>query len=582
MFVADTASSTDILCNGDATGDIQFTANGGAKPYSFSIDNGVTFQADSLFENLTAGSYNLIAEDDNGCTVNVGTVTLTEPTALTVGVPVATNITCFGDDDGEIEIVSAAGGVPPYEYSIDGGTNWVASNTFTNLTPGSYNQLKVRDDNGCEIFASTTTIDEPGELILSIDVADDISCNGQTDGEIELSATGGTLPYNFSIDGGANFQTGGLFQNLTADTYDLVVEDDNGCTDTDVQALIEPAAVNLDDTTFVNPSCNGALNGSIEIIVSGGVPPYEYTVNNGSTWLPNNTVTGLPADTYTISARDDNQCEIVGGSFNFTLVDPSAVSIAIDSSFDISCNGGSDGRIYFSASGGTPPYEYSADGGTTYQATGEFLNLPAGQHDLIARDANGCESIVINAVLIDPSVVTAATVSVKDISCFGADDGWIIFDSLAANVGGTPDYEFSIDNGSTWQSSATFTGLTPDNYIGLVRDTNGCISGNLLDLQITEPAELNLTLVDSANVTCFSEANGFVQIDGTGGSPDPVTGNYEYSRDNGANWANDGFFSNLDVGTYQFLVRDDSGCIARPSPSKSRLHSPPNCNRLRH
>src|SRR5690606_26821506 len=188
-----TVVSDDATCNGGTDGTITVTAGGGTADYEYSLD-GTNFQSSNHFVNLVAGAYTITVRDANGCTVTA-TATVDAPDALVVNA-VSTDATCHGSADGSIT-VTAQDGTPGYEYSLD-GTTFQANNIFEGLAAGDYT-ITVRDANGCTETASIT-INEPDELLATA-AAVDITCHGSADGQVEVTVTGGTAGYEYSLDG---------------------------------------------------------------------------------------------------------------------------------------------------------------------------------------------------------------------------------------------------------------------------------------------------------------------------------------------------------------------------------------------
>jgi len=226
VSITATATPTQILCNGQSNGSIQLSASGGQAAYTYS-QNGVTYQASNAFTGLSAGTYTLYAKDANGC---VGTVsaTITEPSAISLNA-VPTAITCFGETNGSV-IATATGGTGALTYNINGGAYGNAS-TFSNLGAGTYT-VGVQDANGC-VQTFQTTVVEPTQIVASAVATPSTGANGT----VTASATGGNMPYTYSING-INFYSGVLFSNLAPGTYTVSVKDVNGCIGT-VQVTVE-------------------------------------------------------------------------------------------------------------------------------------------------------------------------------------------------------------------------------------------------------------------------------------------------------------------------------------------------------
>ncbi len=456
----------DLQCNGSDDGFIDISvANSPAEsgPLEFTIDNGVTYGPDSLFEDLAEGNYTVIVRDTNGCTIPPRPLALSAPGALGVIIDEEQDVSCFGANDGEVT-VSAVGGTAPYVFNIDGGP-FSADPTFDNLAPGTYT-ITVRDDSLCTddiVF----TITEPAELIASVEWVKGETCFGDDDGAIKVTATGGTLPLSFSIDNGANFQSDSLFDPLSPGNYDVVIEDDSGCTVGPLPTVVEDADELLIDNIIVTDvDCQGATTGEIEIIASGGSGTIQYSIDAGTNYDPGNTFTGLTAGDYPVQIIDDSLCTV--GPVLTTIDQPTDLTLSFDSKVDESCFGIEDGEIELSATGGTAPYEFSLDG-VNYQGSGSFDDLPSGTYQAFVQDDNGCIDGPIAIDIIAAPVFTADTLLSKDIRCFGDDDGLIYF----TRVGGTDPVEFSIDGGTSWSADSQFVNLTPNTYQLRVRDGNG-------------------------------------------------------------------------------------------------------------
>jgi gliding motility-associated-like protein len=145
-FYANGSITKSILCNGDATGEVTFNPIGNTNPYEYSKNAGVTYQTSNVFSNLLAGPNTFRIKDVNGCTKDT-TINIPEPTVLTLTAIQTTQTNC-SNKTGEITL-TAGGGRNPYEYSIDGGATYQASNIFSGLAVGTYSQLQIKDFNNC-------------------------------------------------------------------------------------------------------------------------------------------------------------------------------------------------------------------------------------------------------------------------------------------------------------------------------------------------------------------------------------------------------------------------------------------------
>lgn len=367
--VIDNLNTTDPTC-GSANGQIDITASGGTAPLQYSIDNGATFQAGNSFTGLNAGSYDIVVESPSGCQAN-SNVTLNNLLGPSIDNTDATDPTC-SNNNGEIE-VTISGGSAPIQFSNDNGASYQSSNIFNNLSAGSYDII-VEDDNGCQ-DATNITLNNLAKPSITNTVTVDPTC-GNSDGSIDIMTSGGSAPLQYSVDNGATFQSSNTFNGLTAGAYDIVVEDDNGCQSTANSTLNNPTGLLISGTVDTDPSC-GNNNGSIEINISGGIAPIQYSIDNGATFQASSTFSNLPDGTYNIIVKDDNACQ---SNTNVTLnADPIPtmntqpdISVCVDEPFN--------GVDFSSVNSGTT-FEWSIlsgnDLGFGVSGSGDIASQPA-------------------------------------------------------------------------------------------------------------------------------------------------------------------------------------------------------------
>lgn len=549
----DSQTPTDISCFGSTDGKITLVLSGGTPPYEYSIDGGATYLPNGgTFINLSSGTYNVYGKDNHGCIISGAQLSIQEPSSISIISEIVTDVTCNGSDNGTITI-TASGGNPPYVFSIDGGVSYVDnSGLFTGIAPGNYDVM-VKDSKDCSQTGSTLVINEPTKLVITSTSVKDVTCNGNNNGEIIIVSNGGVSPYTYSIDGGATYvDNGGLFTGLAAGTYQIAVRDNNLCVESGGDlAISEPPALIIDSVSVSQPSCNGVTDGSLTIYASGGNGPYLYSIDGGMNFVNNGGVfTGLDAATYTPAIQDANACILIGNSVAIT--NPETVKIDSVSTMDISCFGMADGKVTIYASGGTPPYLYSVDGGVSYFPNGgKFENLAAGNYDVAVTDDKGCQQNGGTYTILEPAKLNITSETSQNILCYGANDGQI---SITVS-GGTSPYSYSIDGGLSFEENGgTFNQLAPGTYQIAVKDVNACtLSGS--SLIITEPPTLTL-MIDTSKATCnTTTADGSITITPGGGTP-----GYSYSVNGGANWQDNPQFLNLTAGTYEVVLRDNNSC----------------------
>ena len=280
----------------DATGAIYLTPTGMDLPYSYDWGATGIFTSDSSIVNLSVGTYVVVVMGANGCS-QLFTFDIPEGLSLEAGVDPVSPPTCNGDSDGSIS-VSIEISNPPVTFDFGNGPQ--ASNTLTGIPAGIYN-VQVVDGQGCEGFFTIVVEDFP-ELIVSID-PDDISCYGENDGTITVSASGGAGNYTYLWSNGEMTST---IDNLGPGNYLVTVTDENGCSEILSADVIEPDSISL-ALDILDVLCAGDASGGISVIASGGTPPFEYSIN-GIDFQASPDLTNLTAGAYTIYVQDSNDC----------------------------------------------------------------------------------------------------------------------------------------------------------------------------------------------------------------------------------------------------------------------------------
>lgn len=485
-----TASSTDASCAGVNNGSITITPTSGTAPYQYSADGG-PFQLSNTLTGLATGNHAITFKDVNGCT---GTMTVF--VGVGSGILFTTIVTppsCAGAANGAIT-VNPSSGTSPYSYSINGGPSQL-SNVFTGLAAATYT-ISISDGSGCTGSSSIVMPAGAGGLTANA-VPVGTSCPGVNNGSITINPANGMAPYQYSLNGGP-FQLSNTFNNLAAGTYTVNLKDAINCSGT--LSITVAAGVNLIATSaVVNPPCAGINNGSITITPTTGTTPYLYSFNGGA-FLPVNTFTGLAAPAnYTIDFTDAIGCS---GTITVPLTANTAISTTIAKQEPL-CFADANGTVTFSPSGGVSPFQFSKDGGITYQASDIFNGLTAGTYNFRIRDNLGCTKD--SAVTLNQPVLLTAAASSTPSSCNG-NDGVI---SLTAG-GGTPGYLYSIDNGISYQAGSIFT-VAPATYNNIIiKDANGC----------TKPAAVTVTLVDNMFLNAGADTTVCV---GSGVTLQPLT-----------------------------------------------------------
>jgi len=526
--VAITGIITPVSCFGGLNGAINISVSGGTPDpggppfYSYQWSN---FETTEDISGLAAGTYTVIVSDFNFCSATAS-FTVTEPTQLVANCAVVNNAGCNGGSNGQAS-VTPSGGTPAYSFLWSNGQT---TSGATGLAAGTYT-VTVTDANLCTATCSVT-ISEPAAITVS-ELHTNVSCNGGSDGSINITASGGTPPYTYLWNNG---NTNEDRTGLSAGTYTVTVSDANGCSGTTSVTITEPAVLTATET-HTNASCNGGSDGTIDVTVSGGTVPYTYSWNNGTTTEDR---TGLSAGTYTVYVNDANGCTT---SVSATITEPTQITIT-ETHTDATCNGGSDGTINITVSGGTPAYTYSWNNGNTNE---DRSGLSAGTYTIYVNDANGCTAS-LPVTVGQPDSLTVTITTNNNVSCFGGNNG----QATAVPANGTGPYSFLWSNA---QTTATATGLAAGIYTVTVTDS--CNATATAEIEITEPLDPVEIQSGIINLQCNGDTDGEINISVTGGTP-----GYTYTWSTGSTNED---LTGLAAGTYTVTVTDALGCTATGS-----------------
>lgn len=527
---------SDETCAGLFDGQVYVSSfAGGAGPFNYLWTDGQ--DTDTAFS-LSMGSYNVTVTDTNGCAAT-GTAVTVNPAAAIVFTVNTTDVSCNGDTDGTITFSGVSGGTGPYQYSIDGGTVYQTSSSFTNVAPGSYT-CSVLDNNGC-VEAQIHTVGEPAALSVTT-TSTDVSCWGASDGTAVVSVTGGMPGYSYAWNpGGA---TTSSVTGLTAGTYTVTVLDANGCTANGTETVNQPSQISF-TTTYTDPACTGDLNGSITFTgVSGGVTPYQYSIDGGLSYQASATFTGLGAASYPVVVLDNTGCLV---SNSVTLTDPAPLVVNADST-DIVCNGGNNGTVTANVTGGTPGYTYNwSPGGYT---SASVNNLSQGTYTVTVIDANNC--IASSTTTINEPTVVTFTTTVVDATC-SSPNGSVTVSAASGGDGGP--YMYSFDGG-TFTTNPVFNGIAGGTTVAVtVMDGAGCTgTSNITVVNLPGP---NLDSIVYVEPTCAGDLDGAIAVYL---SPLGLLPPNPYTTDNGATYTSSNIFSNLGAGSITVGVIDTNGC----------------------
>ena len=524
-----TPTIQNAACFGSNTGSIAVTSNA-APAVVYTWSNGLP--AGNTASNLPAGSYTVTATGSNGCSAS-STFSVTQPTAVAMGIPAITQSTCV---TGGSITANASGGTGPKTFVWSTGDSTA---TITNLAAATYS-VTAYDANGCSATATYVVPAAPGAITISGAVTD-ATCSGSANGEIAVSATGGTgaITLVWSTN-----ETGPFIDSLAAGVYSVTATDQNNCSASISYAVNEQSVITFNPAVIQNVTCTST--GSITVSANGGSNTFTYTWSNNQTGA---TISNLGAGTYNVTATDAGGCSITA---SYVVLDSIAVVSVSDTTITpVSCAGGSTGAITIIAAGGTGPYTYLW---TTTDNTATITALSAGPFTVTVTDANGCSTVETYDVPNGSPLVV--TVDATDLICNASTTGQATANVVSGGV--TPyTYIWSDPSASTTQ---TVTGLGFGLINVTVTDANNC-SGTATDF-----------IQQTAGITFYRQLDPFLcedpayanllldPRDNVGPTVVTLTGyNSITVSDVGADTI--AYFNNIAAGSfYTFTLTDSLGC----------------------
>ena len=570
--------TTLATCSTGAT--ITTTAIGGTPAYEYELRNAAgvappirAYQSSNKFTNVPAGSYTIFVRDANLCSNPVGVpVTVDAPAAVTA-VLAATSDLCY-DTVNKATLVVTATGTGTLSYSLDSQTAQ-GSNTFNNVTPGTHDIL-VTDSNNCTKTISGIIIAK--QLLADAIVSKTLDCSLSPAAIIDVTITDGIAPYTYKwkLDSGtyssSNSVTGNTFSypTTTVGLYTFEITDSKGCVTTTtatINSITNPTA----SANVTNPSCNNGTDGQIEIIGAGGSGGFTYSFNGGTFTAPSIN-TGLDAyvgavntKDYTYQVKDSKGC-VSTVVYTATLSNPTKVAATAS----IPANACSNSTVITSSgNGGAGGYSYSFNGSTTYNGTNTLAvtrTISVQTITFSVKDSKGC--IGTNTIDIPaynpPTGINFSTPAT--ITCLATTTSISL-----TPVAGVAPFTFTIISGATGNTSGdstgTYTGLLPGNYVFEVKDANGCTK------QATTTIGAAATIAVSGAKTdekCFGANDGTATFTVTGFN---TTNNYTVTIKNSLgtsfvgtpNASDKILLTGLAAETYTIVVKDNvTGCSSTP------------------
>ena len=615
MYVEEYPTGFGTQCPGDANGHIRIIedfGSTGVPPFNYwlilnntdTVRQGIIPSLGSPTDiyGLRAGHYNLSLRDYNGCFNDVSNkwVDLTEPDPITVTFETKKygtfDVSCKGYNDGHVWIKTLTGGNDPLHtenykfkwFTYDGLINPLTTpdtlNRLDSIPAGKYYLLTT--DQYCTKLDSVTLIEGSGMSLsdtafhLTSDLQYNISCNGGSDGTIDITVAGASGAYTTQWTGpGSYISSNEDITGLSAGTYTVAVTDNNGCIlktagllpsftlDEPPPLKITPVLSNSLTGPY-NINCNGGT-GSIDITVAGGSGPgtylYDWTATGGGSGLIAGQANqgALTAGSYNLEVTDLYGCSVL---FDTTLTEPDELSATLVPKH-ITCSppGMNNGEIDLIVTGGTAPYSYEW---SNLETSEDLTGLTAGIYSVEITDANSCQLTVSTEIKLPPPLRFSYELSEHNgfnISCFEGSNGRI---KIKTSSGAAP-FVFSWTSPSGFTSSLPeISGLPAAEYNLHITDSNSCTADTTFILN--EPGEfyMNFDLSTSTsggyNINCHGESTGSINV-----VPVNAVGVVRYLWNDGSTLQ---LRENLPAGTYEVILSDANFCIARDTVS---LTEPP-------
>lgn len=477
----------------------------------------------------TREAYDLAEKTIIPATVD-GTVSIGNPNAPTIVSPaVITNVPCFGESKGAINI-EVRNGTAPYTYKW---SNNATTQDLSNLAAGSYS-VTVTDAANATAVGTFNVTQPAAALAITGITKTDANCFGQATGSLTAAVTGGTTPLTYAWSGSLAAVANPT--NVAAGNYTLTVTDANGCRAvSNPTAVAQPAAA-LNASAATQPAkCDGTPTGSATITATGGTAPYTYKWANNATTIQ---LSNVAAGNYAYTVTDSKGC-----TFTASATIPTEQSVRITSIDPVNFDqNATNGAVNIAISGGIAPYKFSWTGPNNFTATTEDIsNLgTAGQYCVSVTDNTNCLTTMCASIVQRLKVNLTVTEA-----CFGQTNGGV---SLQATGGVGPyTYKWSANNLTTQSLSNVAAG----NYTVTVTDSqNNTVTGSAL-VPVLAEIKIARTVTD---VNVPGGTNGAISLTVTGGKP-----GYTYKWSNNSTTSN---LSGLVVGEYCVTVTDLVGCTS--------------------
>ncbi|PCJ91864.1 MAG: hypothetical protein COA50_16120 [Flavobacteriaceae bacterium] len=512
----------EVTCTNNL-GEILVDPSGGYTPYDLVLTNTTTAQVytvtdvtSHIFTGLSAGNFTISITDNGGCVLN-DTEILIAPIPITADITASVaSVVCFGDTDASVSAINVINGEGVYQFElnyydatgavIDFTSGAQASPNFNNLGAGIYS-ITVSDGWSCGLETIQVAITEPTIVASSLLQLSAMTC--LNDAQIELTASGGTGPYQYSTDGVAySPMAGGNTHAFTVSDgiYQYYVLDSFGCeammsNQVDVEA-VPPLTIAIDDSAAVI-NCFGEASAIILADAFGGLGNYSYALYSDAALTnllagpqPTGLFSNLIAGSYYVHVTSVD-CEAT--TTVIQIIDPLPLQIDVQEFTDVTCSGQADGTITVEVSGGTGDILYAISPNLNqFDTENVFTDLEPGVYDVIAQDESGC-FIPFQFTIIEPSPLDITNTVLAEV-CAGSEDG-----SISVSIsGGTAPYSTAFNSNNVTdfvQDQTLFIDLAAGTYVIFIRDAQDCVTNIVVEVA----AGVNLNGVIEPIYSCSSD-----------------------------------------------------------------------------
>ena len=491
----------------------------------------IRFGAYGSKQSIKDGDFNSVPAMYRQGSISVAAATGT-PIGLTSSIK---NVTCPAGTDGGVTL-TLSGGIGTYTYQW---SNNATTKDISNIAAGKY---KVTITSGTFTKIDSFTITAPTAFSTSSQLTS-ATCKGQSNGAISLTVGGGTPQYTYLWSNAATSQN---LTNVAAGAYSVTITDSKSCSVTRKDTILEPDSLLIGVATIRNTKC-GSQTGSITISsVTGGNGSNTFAWTSSNYTASTQNISNLSPGQYSLTVRDSKMCS---ATKSYTVADSSSTIVLGNPTItNVKCNGGTDGALTASATGGSGTLTYSWTGPGGFNFTAQTINgLRAGTYNLSITDGSGCAKTT-SYDITQPAVLTL-TPSVTNVKCKGNATGSIVLNA----TGGTGTLSFTWTG--TTSTAQNVSNLTAGAYSVVITDANGCTKPQAFT--ITEPTDsLKVLSANATKITCFGGSTGAIAIT-TGGGTQP----YQFS------WSGPSGFSStaqnistLIAGTYRLTLTDANSC----------------------